>query len=186
MVERASALAGHYSATRFGQEGDPGVTLCEVPGLVLHQVSAWPDTLSAVAAEAALAVGLAGAPGPGLAAAGTAGALLRVEPLKWWIYRGEAPELPADTGTTLDLSHARSHVRVSGPQAATCLNRHLPLDLRDAFCPVGSVASTALHHVGITLWRSEDGFELFVPRGFALSTWEILIETAAQFGAEVK
>ncbi|HJP09731.1 MAG TPA: hypothetical protein QGF27_06900, partial [Arenicellales bacterium] len=60
------------------------------------------------------------------------------------------------------------------------------LDLRDAFCPVGSVASTALHHVGITLWRSEDGFELFVPRGFALSTWEILIETAAQFGAEVK
>ncbi|HJP10806.1 MAG TPA: hypothetical protein QGF27_12315, partial [Arenicellales bacterium] len=93
MVERASALAGHYSATRFGQEGDPGVTLCEVPGLVLHQVSAWPDTLSAVAAEAALAVGLTGAPGPGLAAAGTAGALLRVEPLKWWIYRGEAPEL---------------------------------------------------------------------------------------------
>ena len=38
---------------------------------------------------------------------------------------------------------------------------HLPLDLRDAFCPVGSVASTALHHVGITLWRSEDGFEHF-------------------------
>ena len=60
------------------------------------------------------------------------------------------------------------------------------MDLRDDFFPVGTVASSALHHVGITLWRSNDGFDLFLPRGFALSTWEILIETAAQFGAEVK
>jgi sarcosine oxidase gamma subunit len=45
--------------------------------------------------------------------------------------------------------------------------------------------STAFHHVGITLWCSDDGFELFIPRGFALSLWEVLAETAAQFGAEI-
>jgi sarcosine oxidase gamma subunit len=45
--------------------------------------------------------------------------------------------------------------------------------------------STALHHVGITIWHSSDGFELFVPRGFALSLWEVLTDTAAQFGAEI-
>jgi heterotetrameric sarcosine oxidase gamma subunit len=186
MAERTSALAGHYTVGGFGRPGDPGITLREVPGLVLHQISAWPETLVSVAAEAAVAAGLTGAPEPGTASVGTVGTLLRVEPLKWWIYGVEAPDLSADLGTTLDLSHARTHVRLSGPQAATCLNRHLPLDLRDAFFPVGTVASSALHHVGITLWRSNDGFDLFLPRGFALSTWEILIETAAQFGGEVK
>ncbi len=186
MAERTSALAGHYTVGGFGRPGDPGITLREVPGLVLHQISAWPETLVSVAAEAAVAAGLTGAPGPGTASVGTPGTLLRVEPLKWWIYGVEAPDLSADLGTTLDLSHARTHVRLRGPQAATCLNRYLPLDLRDAFFPVGTVASSALHHVGITLWRSNDGFDLFLPRGFALSTWEILIETAAQFGAEVK
>ena len=88
-------------------------------------------------------------------------------------------------GCLLDLSHARTHVRVSGPDAATCLNRHLPVDLRDGVCPVGSVVSTALHHVAVALWRSEHGFELFLPRGFALSCWEVLLETAEQFGVEV-
>ena len=186
MAERTSALAGHYAVGGFGQPGEPGVIFREVPGLVLHQISAWPGTLSRVGAQAAVAAGLAVAPGPGAASVGADGILLRVEPLKWWIHGVEAPELSADTGTTLDLSHARAHVRVSGPQAAICLNRHLPMDLRDDFFPVGTVASSALHHVGITLWRSNDGFDLFLPRGFALSTWEILIETAAQFGAEVK
>jgi heterotetrameric sarcosine oxidase gamma subunit len=65
------------------------------------------------------------------------------------------------------------------------LNRHLPVDLRDGACPVGSVVSTALHHVAVALWRSEHGFELFLPRGFALSCWEVLLETAEQFGVEV-
>ena len=29
-------------------------------------------------------------------------------------------------------------------------------------------------------------FKLFIPRGFALSIWEILLETASQFGYEIK
>jgi len=60
------------------------------------------------------------------------------------------------------------------------------LDLRDASFPVGSVASTAFHHVGITLYRSEAGYDLFLPRGFALSLWEMLLESAAQFGGEIR
>lgn len=65
------------------------------------------------------------------------------------------------------------------------LNRHLPLDLREGAFPLGSVASTAFHHVGITVWRSEAGYELFLPRGFAVSLWELLRESAEQFGVEV-
>ncbi|MBT3770493.1 MAG: sarcosine oxidase subunit gamma, partial [Acidiferrobacteraceae bacterium] len=40
-------------------------------------------------------------------------------------------------------------------------------------------------HVGVTLWRSPTGLDLFVPRGFALSLWEMLLETAEQFGLDI-
>lgn len=185
MVERVSALAGHTDTGRFGTEGDPGVSLCDVGGLLLHQVATWPDTLSTVGKKAAQAAGVEAVPGPGRAAASNGTALLRVEPLKWWLIGAPPPELAPDHGATLDLSHSRTHVRLTGPQAAALLNRHLPLDLSEAAFPVGAVGSSAFHHVGVTLWRSAAGYELFLPRGFALSLWEMLLESAAQFGAEV-
>ena len=69
MAERVSALAGHYEGGHFGNEGDPGVSLSDVGGLLLHQVAAWPDTLSAVGEKAAQAARVEAAPGPQRAAA---------------------------------------------------------------------------------------------------------------------
>ena len=186
MADRVSALAGNYPRGHHGLDGQAGVILCDMPNLLLQQVSAWPETLAQVGAEAAQAVGLVSTSGPGQASTGSAGTLLRVEPLKWWLYGTMLADLKAQDGCLLDLSHARTHVRVSGSDAATCLNRHLPVDLQDGTCPVGSVVSTALHHVAITVWHSSEGFELFLPRGFALSCWEVLVDTAEQFGVEVK
>ena len=189
MDERISALHGHYTPGRFGSPGEAGVVLWEVPGLSLHQIAAWPDTLALVGEKAARAAGVPRAPGPG--AAGIVAddaphsALLRVEPLKWWLLGGQPPQLQPDQGTTLDLSHSRTQLRITGPQAPALLSRHLPLDLRPASFPSGALASSALHHVGVTLWHSPQGYELFLPRGFALSLWEVLLESAAQFGAEV-
>ena len=185
MAERASALSGHYQRGNFGKSGEAGVILSEVPGLVLYQLAAWSDTLDQVGLTGAQACVIDKAPGPGRAAVGSRGALLRIEPLKWWCYGSQLPELAAEDGTTLDLSHSRTHLRVQGQAAQACLNRLVPVDLRPNGCPLNSVMSTAFHHVGITLWHSKDGFELFVPRGFALSLWEVLTDTAAQFGAEV-
>ena len=159
--------------------------LSEVSGLVLHQLSAWPDTLDQVGFMGAQACVIDKAPGPGRATVGSHGALLRIEPLKWWCYGCQLPELAAEDGTTLDLSHSRTHLRVQGQAAQACLNRLVPVDLRPSGCPLDSVMSTAFHHVGITLWHSKDGFELFVPRGFALSLWEVLMDTATQFGVEI-
>ncbi len=182
---RVSALEGHYSKGRFGAEGAPGVVFSEIRDLTLHQLAAWPETLAAVGAKAAEAVGAKTAPGPGKAVGGRGAALLRTEPLKFWIFGAAAPQLDPDEGATLDLSHSRTHLRISGGQAAALLNRQLPLDLRTASFPAGSVASTAFHHVGVTLWRSDAGYELFMPRGFALSLWEMLQEGGAQFGYKV-
>lgn len=185
MVETESALKGHYKTGRFGEAGEPGVTLTEVPVTILHQIAAWPDTVDAVAALAADAAGVAAAPGPGRAAKGSRGTVLRIEPLKWWLYGVEAPAVDPEQGAVLDLSHARTRVRATGPDVRDCLNRLIPLDLRDESFPVDSAASTAMHHVGVTIWRSRAGYELFLPRGFAVSLWEVLFDTAAQFGVEV-
>jgi heterotetrameric sarcosine oxidase gamma subunit len=185
---RISALAGHYHVGKSGilLNGETaGVCLQDVHGLKLYQVAAWANSIDAVGVQVANAVGCDRAPGPCEAAVGTNAAALRVEPLKWWLYGVDAPDVDAEQGGILDISHSRTQVRVSGPEATTLLNRHLPLDLREQSFPVGSVASTMIHHVGVTLWRSDEGYELFIPRGFALSLWEGIVESATQFGLEI-
>ncbi len=185
MVDRVSALDGHYPIGRFGAEGEIGVTLAEVRDLILYQVAAWPDTCHEVGWCAVKSVKAESVPGPCQSVTGPAGAVLRVEPLKWWVYGGPAPHLESRQGMTLDLSHSRVQLSVSGNEAKRFLNRLIPLDFREPAFPVGFVASSLLHHVSVTLWRTDDRYVLFIPRGFALSLWEVMLETAAQFGAEI-
>ena len=185
MADRVSALAGHKQAGNQGKPGKAGVVLHEVPDLVLHQVAAWQDSIDAVGAELAKLIGADAAAGPCRSASGDNGSMLRIEPMKWWLVGIEAPEFDAERAVTLDLSHSRSCLRISGGDAAEFLNRHLPLDLREESFPVGAVASSAIHHVGVTLWRTAEGYELFIPRGFALSLWHGLVESAQQFGVDI-
>jgi heterotetrameric sarcosine oxidase gamma subunit len=187
-VERTSALAGVYKTGKFGVLGikdTVGVTLQDMPDLVLHQVAAWADTVEEVGAGAAAAAGAPVAPGPCKSESGESASILRIEPLKWWLVGAQAPQLESDKGVTLDLSHSRTHIRINGTEAADFLNRFLPLDLREHSFPLGSVASSVIHHVGVTLWRSAAGYEMFVPRGFAVTLWHGFVEVAEQFGVEV-
>ena len=187
-IVRESALAGHYNPGKFGNLGaddSPGVVLRDMADLVLHQVAAWPDSIDRVGKTIAAKVGVSSAPEPCTATSSESVAMLRVEPLKWWLFGVEAPQLKVEQGVTLDLSHSRTHIRISGPDATVFLNRFLPLDLRQDSFPVNTVASSVIHHVGVTLWRSADGYEMFIPRGFALTLWEGFVEVAAQFGLEV-
>lgn len=185
MVERISALDGHYLSGRFGSEGDTGVCIQLIRDAHLHQVAAWPETIKQVGQSAAQMVGADEAPDAGRSVAGDTGVILRIEPLKWWLLNAKVQPIDSTLGATLDLSHSRTQLRLTGPKAPTLLNRLLPLDLRDGNFRVDSVASSSMHHVGVTLWRSSAGYELFIPRGFALSTWEVLFESAQQFGVEV-
>lgn len=186
MVDRVSALTGHYQTGHFGAADETGVVLEEIRDLVLHQVAAWQDSIDAVAKILVDLTAAETAAGPCSATTGSKGTMLRIEPMKWWLYGVEAPAIDSKEGMTLDVSHSRTHVRVTGSEASAFLNRHFPLDLREQSFPVGSVASSVTHHVGVTLWRSSEGYELFIPRGFALSLWEGFVESAEQFGLEVR
>ena len=183
-IMRTSALEGHTASGHFGAEGD-GVVFEEVRDLNLHQIAVWPETLGSVGQTMAETYGVPAGPGPGKSVTGSSASILRIEPLKFWVVGAAASELAPEEGAILDLSHSRTCLRITGPEAATLLNRFLPLDLGAEAFAVGTVASTAFHHVGITLWHSDDGYEVFLPRGFAMSLWELLREGAAQFGYRI-
>jgi len=193
MLERRMALDAVLGGAPRAAAGDSGGAVLReqrVDGLL--QVSAWPETVSRVAGLLAEAVALDEAPGFGRAATTAGGALLRVHPLTWWLVDAAAPArqpfkaFAPDVGTALDLTHSRVRVAVSGESATVLLNRFLPLDLRDSEFPDGSVAASTFHHVSVLLHRQGAQYLLYIPRGFAVSLFELLTETAAQFGPEIR
>ena len=67
-----------------------------------------------------------------------------------------------------DQSDAWARMRLSGPAAEAALARHVPLDLRLAAFPVGTVARTVLGHMVASLHRSGvDAFDIMVARSVA-------------------
>jgi len=168
------------------ENSDAGVTLAEVGNLNLQQLALWPQTIDACAARIAQQLGFdEGAPGFGRCVVHKQNTLMRIEPLKFWVIGADPLACDAEEGVTLDLSHSRTRVCLAGSRATNVLNSFLPLDLRDRSFSVGQVASTGFHHVGVTLWRSIDGYELFVPRSFAVSLWEMLVEASEQYGLAI-
>ena len=181
-VERKSALAEHTAPVATP---DAGVTLTEVRNPVLWQLAVWPETIDNTAASIAATLGVNSTPGFGASVTSGGVSMLRIEPCKFWVYGAALATPDAADGVVLDLSHSRTQIRISGSKAVVVLNSYLPLDLREQSFPVGAVASTAFHHVGVTLWRTEQGYDLFVPRGFAVSLWELLVEASKQYGLAV-
>ncbi|MFT5573062.1 MAG: heterotetrameric sarcosine oxidase gamma subunit [Cryomorphaceae bacterium] len=186
MANRISALQGHIALGQHGDKAGNGVSLTVLENLSLHQVAAWPETMQQVGQLAANSMGHQSAPLPRTAKGNSQSAILRVETLKWWLIGTQEIELTSELGACLDMSHSRSRIRISGSDSVALLNRLMPLDLREHSFAKGSVASTAIHHVGITLWRNERGYELFIPRSFALSVWEVIFKSALQFGVDVR
>ena len=189
MLEPVSALAGETTPRAFG----PDLALAERRIGPVWQLAAWPDRLPKAAAAVAAAAGVKTAPGPLRAVdgggKGASGArLLRVEPLKWWLVTEassppDTPDAPdmGGAGAVLDLSHSWTVIRVEGARAPDLMARAAPLDLRPRAFPEGSVATSAIHHVSVTVDARAGGFDLYCPRGFALSLWEHLCEIAEQF-----
>lgn len=172
-------------------DSQAGVIMEEITGFGFIQFAAWGATLAQTGAEAARVAGCIDVPKPGQMVQGSQGMLMRVEPLKWWLITpsgSEAPQpkLPTDQCVVLDLLQSRCWLRISGNCAETLLNHFLPLNLRPSAFAVGTVASTAFHHVGVTLWRDEHGFNLLIPRSSAVSLWELLSESARQYGLAEK
>lgn len=187
MANTVSALTGHYKPgdNQTRQGGEIELNLAEIKIDSLIQVAAWTDSFSDVAALIAQHTGINKAPTANKFAQNNTATVLRTEPLKWLILNHSAPELSSQQGTLLDLSHGRVHIRISGKAAQEFLNRHIPTDLREHHFKVGEIASTNSQSIDITLWRCNEGYNLFVQRSFALHFWKLLLQTAQQYNHRI-
>ncbi|WP_027255848.1 sarcosine oxidase subunit gamma [Leisingera aquimarina] len=191
MANPISALQAVRRTGRFSTAATPRVTIEEITDFGLLQFAAWADALAETGAEAARVAGCSACPSPGQSVRGVNGTLLRVEPLKWWLVvpagaKTPAPDLGPETGAVLDLLQSRCWLRISGSLAETVLNHFLPINLGSGAFADGAVATTAFHHTGVTLWRDVQGLNLLMPRSTARSLWDLLSESARQYGLAEK
>ena len=185
MINRVSALTTNYKIGSLKVDEKITLTFHEIRDLEIRQIAAWPSTIESVDLKLASIINATKTPGFNQSLSNNSKHILRMEPLKWWIIGSVNIELESELGAIVDLSHAYTLIEIKGYSVKNFLNRHLSLDLRNLSFPVNSTASSSIHHVSVKIWRTELGYRLFIPRGFALSIWKILLETAAQFGYEI-
>jgi len=190
MTDLKSALSAYHSKGRSGATGKAGVVLSEVRVKTVLQFAAWPEAITKMGKRLSKVVGVKSMPGISRLSRNEDASLLRIEPLKWWLVVPQAltdlPEVDAETGAVLDLSHARTWITIKGLAAENLLSNFLPIDWRQAHFSGDHLASSAMHHVGVTVWRGEDGFNMLVPRSFAGSIWQLLEDSARQYGLNIE
>ena len=186
MLNRDSAIKQNYNIGKFPFNDDIGIIFSENYNLTIQQIAVWPEEILNIEKLFSDQFGVQQKIDFNQGEIMKNNSLWRMEPLKWWLM-GSTISLPENLGTSLELSHAFTSIKVGGEKGEILLNRHLPLDLRLENFPIHSSASSAIHHVSVKLFRlSDKEFNLVIPRGFALSIWEILLESASQFGYEIK
>ena len=185
MLKRYSALDYNYSIGKHAFNNSINIQFKEYLAINLQQIAFWPNTLSTNNDFLQKQLNIKKLPTFNKGIIHSDFSVWRIEPLKFWILDKNV-NLAEELGTTLDMSHAFTCLNISGEMATLLLNRHLPIDLREKNFPSGSSASSAIHHVSIKLLKiSKNNYQLFIPRGFALSIWEILLESSKQFGYEI-
>ena len=179
-MHRHSALETLYKVGKYSISEKQSLTFKEIKSLEILQIACWPDKIDEINN---LNIKMVPSFNKGIVFENKS--LWRMEPLKWWLFNKEI-KISDQIATTLDISHAYTSIEIKGDNSTLFLNRHLPIDLRTKNFPDLSSASTAIHHVSVKLLKiSSNIYCLYIPRGFALSIWEILLETADQFGYEV-
>ena len=185
MLKRYSALDSNYFSGKYPFKNNTFIFFKECKNLNLQQIACWPNTLSKIEIFFQKELNINHLPNFNRGVLDSEFSIWRMEPLKWWILDNNL-SVPEELGTSLDMSHAFTCIHISGNKSSLLLNRHLPIDLREKIFPEASSASAAIHHVSIKLLKlSANNYYLLIPRGFALSIWEILLETSKQFGYEI-
>lgn len=169
------ALAGACVRGAQPVDGQIGVTLRLREGLRLTNLRGSPDALVPAT--------------PNTSKATPGGVNLWLGPDEW-LHVAEvatAPTSPAWRQAATDVSHGRVVVRIAGPAARDLLATGISVDLRPhAFGP-GACLQTSFHRVGVLVHHLDAGagFDVYFARSYARFAWEMLLESAREFGYEV-
>ena len=194
---RRSALAHLGLEARASVAGDhAGVTLGErrLRGmLVLRGDSASPDFREAVSTVLGLDVVV----DPLASARRRDVAVLWLGPDEWLVVtpdrrreriaRALREALDGQHAALADVSHSRTVLTLSGPDARGVLSKGCPLDFHPRVFPPGCCAQSRLAkcHALIHLVSAAPEFELHVPRSFSEYVWSWLEDAGREFGVGV-
>lgn len=191
---RESALAGRLLPGRHGAPGDvPGaIVAAREPG-AMAQISGAHDAAALDALAEPLA--LAHAARPLQCTPGADVSLLWNGPGQYlavsWRHREHelaavlAEALRGSAAVAVDVSHARTVLRLAGPARVEVLAQGCALDL-DAM-QAGQCAATVISHFAVLLHcAGDDGFDLYVTRSLARSFYDWLCLAGAPFGVEIR
>jgi sarcosine oxidase subunit gamma len=104
-------------------------------------------------------------------------------PGSWLVLDEDAPTLAARTGGAVtDQSDGLFLIAVSGPHARDILKRLVPIDLRETSFAPDAAAITHAAHIGVRIWREEQGFILACFRSFAAALHHALAEAEESAG----
>lgn len=201
MAEQATSIwrprdawAGVAEAGQIGATGKPGVTALLLGDMGFATLIAGPSSTGLERATKRL-IGLDLPRTASAALSGTHG-VIWAGPDQWLLVARQRSgfsellaSLSADAAVS-DQSHARAALRVSGARIREVLAKGSMVDLHASVSPVRMTALTSFGHMGVQLWRTEDGpdgatFEILVARSMAGSFWSWFAASAAEFGCRV-
>lgn len=198
MPEIRSPLAARYAVGGQPADAEPGVTLREIVAWDLVQAACWRGRDARLHAAVTESLGSAPPAGPCRCAGDGGIEVMTVAPQRLWCLApvGDprlatlAGALAADTGCITPLGHSHVRVRLSGPAARRLLAREIAIDLAPAAFPAGRIARTSMHHVPVLLQCLDAGgtgvFDLYLPRTYAGSAWEYLLDLAGAYGCAIE
>ena len=189
--QRLSPLAPAYAAGVFGAErpDGPGVMLCERRGLAVVHLAGYPDDpafMSAIKKR----IGVDLPTTPNTSTKGADWTALWLAPDRWMLVSASGPAtvLDGSLGAVNDVSHGRCVIRIEGPHARDVLAGGCTLDFHPEVFKPGTCAQSSLSRINVLFHFAEaDGpaYDIYAPRGFALSSWESLTDQAAEYGYRV-
>ena len=120
-------------------------------------------------------------------------ALLGLRPSRWLAIATSAEaqiiepleRAVAGCASLIDQTDGLALLRINGSRVRNVFAKGLPIDLADGSFAIGDVAVSAIAHIGVTVWRLDDAFEIAVQRSYAGAFAQWLREAAAEFGLEV-
>ena len=189
------AWAGILSSGHFGATGSAGITATawDAPGIASLIVGDGNEAALADAIHKQFKLEL---PATARISASDTHTLVWAGPGQWLLVAqsragfADAMQALAAVAAVAEQSDGRAGLRLSGPRVRETLAKGCMIDLHPSAFAIGSTALTSIAHIGVHLWRAEDGpdgavFETMVARSMAGSFWSWLSGSAAEFGCAI-
>jgi methylglutamate dehydrogenase subunit D len=171
MLDRRSALA---SAKPYAS---PVLQIGEARGFSLLQVAGSSKALTPVTGKLPNKVGVA--------TQSNGRILMRTGEDQFWIIGPENDDIATrlgDHAILTPLSHSRTRIFIEGAPARDVLSKGIPLDFHPTVFKPGMFAMTGIHHTPVLVHCvSENRFEIYALRTFALSVHDWLTDAALEF-----